>query len=58
MNLTIVDITGLNVCMSDEVILLGNYLGVTAEDLAMQCNTINYEIVTRINPLLPRYLQE
>jgi alanine racemase len=27
---------------------------VTADDLAERCGTINYEIVTRINPLLPR----
>lgn len=58
MNLTIVDITNLNVGMNDEVILLGNYPGITAEDLANQCNTINYEIVTRINPLLPRLIKK
>lgn len=58
MNLTIVDITGLNVNMNDDVILLGNHPGITAEDIAAQCNTINYEIVTRINPLLPRCIKE
>jgi alanine racemase len=54
MNLSIVDITGLSVSKDHEVILLGNYPNVSADDLAKKCNTINYEIVTRINPLLPR----
>jgi alanine racemase len=54
MNLTMVDVTDLNVYVGDEVVLLGNHAGVTAEDLALRCQTINYEIVTRINPLLPR----
>lgn len=58
MNLTIVDITGLRVDTHDEVILLGNHPGITAEDIAAQCNTINYEIVTRINPLLPRRIKK
>lgn len=56
MNLSIVDITGLEVAMPDEVTLLGSTPGITANDLAQHCNTINYEIVTRINPFLPRYL--
>lgn len=54
MNLAIVDITGLQVLKDHEVTLLGNHKGLTADDLAYQCNTINYEIVTRINPLLTR----
>ena len=54
MNLSIVDITDLSVSKDHEVTLLGNQKGLTANDLAQQCNTINYEIVTRINPLLPR----
>jgi len=54
MNLTMIDVTDLDACVGDEVILLGNAPGVSAEDLAMRCQTINYEIVTRINPLLPR----
>jgi len=57
MNLMMVDVTGLNVSIDDDVILLGNYAGITAEDLAGACNTINYEFVTRINPLLPRIMQ-
>lgn len=54
MNLCIVDITGLDVTMEHEVTLLGNHPGIAADDIARHCGTINYEIVTRINPLLPR----
>jgi alanine racemase len=54
MNLCMINITGLDVSINDEVLLLGNHPGVTAEDIARHCNTINYEVVTRINPLIPR----
>lgn len=57
MNLCMVDITGLDVSLDDDVILLGNYPGITAADVAQICETINYEIVTRINPLLPRIIK-
>lgn len=56
MNLCIIDITDLQAQVGDKVTLLGNIPGITAEDLAEQCQTINYEIVTRINPLLPRII--
>lgn len=56
MNLCMVDITGLNVSLDDDVILLGNSPEITADDLAKRCKTINYEIVTRINPLIPRFI--
>ncbi len=58
MNLCMIDITSLPVSLNDEVILLGNYPGVTADDLADRCQTINYEIVTRINPQLPRIIKD
>jgi len=57
MNLTMVDITGIkNVKIKDKVILIGKSKTqeITAEDLAKWQNTIKDEIVTRINPLLPR----
>lgn len=55
MNLTIVDVTDIqHVTLNDEVLLMANHPGITADDLAMYAGTINYEIVTRINPLLPR----
>lgn len=59
MNLTMVDVTDIvDVALADEVLLLGDYPGVRAEDLAARCGTINYEIVTRINPLIPRIIRE
>lgn len=53
MNLTMVDVSKVkNAKPGDEVVLLGR--GVTAEDLAKKIGTINYEVVTQINPMLPR----
>lgn len=57
MNLTTIDITGLEVQIGQEVTLLGNHQAISAEDLASNCKTINYEIVTRINPLIPRVVK-
>lgn len=56
MNMTMIDITHITGQDYSEVTLLGSQNGVTADDLAQACSTINYEIVTRINPLLPRIL--
>lgn len=59
MNLTIVDITSIkNICIQDEVTLLGNEKPINTETVASYCNTINYEIVTRINPLIKRIIIE
>jgi len=53
MNLTMVDLTDLpSVAYEDDVILLG--AGQTADQLAEKIGTINYEVVTRINPLIER----
>jgi len=40
----------------DEVVLLGkqNKNRISVEEVAQLLDTINYEITTRINPLLPR----
>lgn len=57
MNLCIVDITGLDVIIEHDVTLLGNHPGITADNIAHHCGTINYEIVTRINPFLPRRIK-
>lgn len=57
MNMFVVDVTHLeNVSVDDEVILLGrsNNVAVTSEDIASKIDTINYEVTTRISPLLPR----
>lgn len=60
MNMFVVDVSHLSkVKAEDEVILLGRQgkLEITAEELADQIGTINYEITTRINPLLPRIIK-
>jgi alanine racemase len=57
MNMLIVDITHIpGVKLEDEVILIGEDKNekITADNLASLANTINYEIVSRINPCLPR----
>lgn len=56
MNLTMIDITGKNVKVGDEAVLIGQQgRGViTADELADKIGTINYEVVTRINPLIIR----
>ena len=43
MNLTVVDVTGVKVAVGDEVVVLGE--GCTAEDHAVLCGTIAYEIL-------------
>ncbi len=57
MDMIIVDVTGISgVREGDEVVLLGRQgkEEVSAEELAQIAGTINYEIVTQINPLQPR----
>jgi len=57
MNLTIIDISKLNkVKINDKVVLIGKQgkEEITAEEMAQKTKTINYEVVTRINPLIPR----
>lgn len=59
MNMIVVDVTDLpKIELEDEVILLGRRgrEEVSAEDLAQKIGTINYEVVTRINPLIPRII--
>ena len=60
MNLMMVDITGVaNVRAGTVVTLLGSdkKATISADELAEKCQTINYEIVTRINPTLPRLVR-
>lgn len=57
MNLTMVDVSGIpEVKVGDKATLIGSvgHAKVTADELASLAGTINYEIVDRINPLLPR----
>lgn len=57
MDMSIIDVTDIpNARPGDEVVLIGSQGkdSVTAEEMALKAGTINYEIVTRINPLIPR----
>jgi alanine racemase len=57
MNLTICDVTDLaGVMVGDEVVLLGGTCEISADALAVHMGTIHWEVVTRINPLIPRIL--
>lgn len=60
MNMAILDITDIpKVKVEDEVVILGRQENkcLTADDLAGKLGTINYEIISRINPLLPRIIR-
>jgi len=59
MNMCVADVTDVRgIKVEDQVVLLGRQGReiITAEDLAAKIGTINYEVVTRINPLIPRFL--
>jgi len=59
MNMCMIDVSDIpGVKAEDEVVLLGESgkLAVTAEDMAAKLETIPYEVVTRVNPLIPREL--
>ncbi len=57
MNISMVDVTDIpDVELEDEVVLLGSQgeERISAEQLAAWCGTISYEVVSRINPAVPR----
>lgn len=57
MNISMADITHIpDAVIEDEVILLGKSANeeISADTMAGMIGTINYEVVTRINPVLPR----
>jgi alanine racemase len=57
MNLCMVDLTDIpGARLEDEVVLIGRSgeEQISAETMAEWSGTINYEIVSRISPLLPR----
>jgi len=59
MNLMMINVTKIKkVKAGEEVILIGQQgrEEIVAEDLAEKIGTINYEVVTRINPALPRII--
>lgn len=60
MNVFVVDVTHLkDVKVEDEVVLLGRQGGeeITAEEIGDMISTINYEITTRVSPLLTRVIK-
>ena len=57
MNMVVVDVSGIpEVCADDEVVIIGEQGSkkISAEIIAKQINSINYEVTTKINSLLPR----
>jgi alanine racemase len=60
MNMCVVDVTDVpGVRAEDEVVILGaqKMERISAEDIASKIGTINYELVTRINPMIHRMIQ-
>jgi alanine racemase len=60
MNMFVVDATHVDgISQDDEVVLLGaqGQDAISAEEVASKLDTINYEIVARISPLLPRVVR-
>jgi len=60
MNMFVVDVSHLDkIQQEDEIVLLGRQGDeeITAEEIAAHLGTINYEITTRISPLLTRVVQ-
>jgi alanine racemase len=49
-------VTDIGAELDDEVVLIGRQGGseIRVEDLAEKIGTISYEVVARINPLIPR----
>ena len=61
MNMVVIEVEQINdLKLEDEVVLLGKQGSevITAEEIAKKLDTINYEITTRINPLIKRQFNE
>lgn len=56
MDLVMLDATGTDVAADDEVVIIGEQAGAsrTADDLARECETISYEVVTNIRDRVPK----
>lgn len=57
MDMIVVDVSAFNnIKIGDEVVIIGKQgkEEIKAEEIAQKINTINYEIITRINPLIKR----
>ncbi|HYR87108.1 MAG TPA: alanine racemase [Terriglobia bacterium] len=59
MNMTMLDVTDVGAQLDDEVVLLGRQgdAEIRAEDLAEKIGSIPYEVLARLNPLIPRILK-
>jgi alanine racemase len=60
MNMFVVDVTHIKgVKSEDEVVILGTQKGetISAEEIAERTQTINYEVIARLSPLLPRVVR-
>lgn len=60
MDMISVDVTGIkNVNVGDEAVLIGKSGGleISSDELGRLADTTNYEIVTRLNPLIKRFLR-
>ena len=57
MDMIALDVTGVRVKVGDEVAIIGGAVGHYAEAdmMAQDSDTINYEITTRINPIIKRF---
>jgi alanine racemase len=57
MNMIAIDVTDANVSQDDEVVLIGRQgkAEIRVEELAEKIGTIAYEVVSRINPGIPRF---
>lgn len=59
MNMCVIDVNHLpDLQLEDEVVILGSQNGqtISAEEIAKKIGTINYEVITRINPLIKRII--
>ena len=58
MNMIMIDVTDVEAKHEDEAVLLGKQGDeeICAEEFAQKCGSINYEVVTRINPLIKRII--
>lgn len=60
MNMTMIDLTGHRAEAGDKITLIGRQgrEEITADEMAEKIGTINYEVISRINPLLPRFFKK
>ena len=57
MDMVVIDVSNVpNIKIGDETVIIGKQgkEKITAEDMAIKTATTNYEIITRINPLIKR----